>query len=115
MRPGNPTNGGCKRSGGGGGGGGGPGVNLLFEFVGDAVWLVLLPLLAAPLEFPPSLTSAKPLIFNPSATFSKDERFSWSIDTSPLYMNSNSAFISWYRTSRKNTIGCRSGVLYSMD
>lgn len=79
MRPGNPTNvGGCNRSGGGGGGGGGggPGVKLLLEFVGDVAWFVLLPLLAAPLEFPPSLTSAKPLIFNPSATFNNDERFS---------------------------------------
>ena len=37
MRPGNPTKGGCNKSGGGGGGGGGggPGVMLLLEFVGD--------------------------------------------------------------------------------
>lgn len=64
---------------------------------------------------PLSLTSARPLIFRPSATLSKDDRFSWSTDTSPRYMNSKRAFISAYRTSRRNTMGCRSGVLYNMD
>ena len=59
----------------------------------------------------PSLTSARPLILSPSATLRREERFSWSTDTSPRYMNSRRAFISSYLTSLRKTTGCLSGVL----
>lgn len=61
------------------------------------------------------LTSAKPRIFNISATFNSGPISSWAKFISPLYINSTTDFSSDHFTSRNITIGCWHGFSKNND